>query len=402
MLCSAALLVGDFQVSHWKYRRSLPGVAGQMLVLNVDRAAYINSQADLSDLRVVRGRDEIPYVLEKMSGSRQRQEVSSRVVDQGVTARGNLELTVDVGGGHRHNGIRLATRRTNFRERVGIATADDGRRWTRARDDGYIFDFSQDGRRVSVLYVSYPVSTRRYVRVTVYGWNDPKAVTDCWVTIEGDESPVRDAMASLTAAPLQDPKTQSTVYTWNLGVAGIPYDELSLEVDTPAFERAAVLETSPDGKGWSASGAGVLYRFAKEQSLALDFPESRRQYVRLRIYNRDDRPLAVRAAALSVIRSRVKFKPAGAGSYWLYYGNAEAHAPRYDLRDLLEREAPIPETAIAAGVEERNPDYRENPGQKPWSEQHPEILYITLALAVLGMGTVTVRFLRKAGSQTPQ
>jgi hypothetical protein len=402
VLCCALLLKADFQPSRWKYRRSLLiDAAAQMVALNADRGIYINSQADLADLRVVSGQEEVAYILEKMSGSHQREEVSSRVVDQGVTSLGNLELTVDVGDGHRHNGIRLSTLRTNFRQRVGIATSDDGHRWARARDDGSIFDFSQDDRRVSILYVGYPVSSRRYIRVTVYGWNDPRAVTRCWVTIEESKATVRDAMASLKAEPQQDAKTQSTLYTWDLGVPGIPHDELSLEVDTPAFERAAVVETSRDGRDWSVLGTGVLFRFPKEESLTLDFPESHQQSLRLRIYNRDDRPLVVKTAMLSVIRARVKFKPVGGDSYWLYYGNAEAHAPLYDLRDLLAREAPGPETTLTAGIEERNPTYREKPpSPKPWSEQHPAILYIALALAVVGMGTVTIRFLRKARAES--
>jgi hypothetical protein len=398
VLCCALLLKADFHPSRWKYRRALPiDAAAQTIAFNADRGIYVNSQADLADLRVVSGQDEVAYVLEKMSGSHTREEVSNRVVDQGVTSSGNLEMTVDVGDGHRHNGIRLSTPRTNFRQRVGIATSDDGRRWTRARDDGSIFDFSQDDRKVSVLYVGYPVSSRRYIRVTVYGWNDTKAVTRCWVTIEEKKASVRDAMASLKAEPQQDTKTQSTLYTWDLGVQGIPHDQLTLEVDTPAFDRAALVETSRDGKDWSGLGTGVLSRFSKQQSLTLDFPESHDRYLRLRIYNRDDRPLVLKAATLSVFQTRVKFKPVGGGSHWLYYGNAEAHAPLYDLRDLLAREAPAPETAITPGIEERNPVYREKrPSPKPWSEQHPEILYITLALAVVGMGTVTVRFLRKA------
>jgi hypothetical protein len=247
-----------------------------------------------------------------------------------------------------------------------------------------------------VLYVGYPVSTRRYVRVTIYGWKDPKAVTECRVTIEEDKPPVRDTMASLKPQPVDDSKTQSTVYTWDLGARGIPHDQLLLDVDTPAFQRAAAVESSADGNDWSALGLGVLSKFAGEQSLRLDFPENHQQYLRLRVYNRDDRPLAVKSATLSVIRTRVKFKPT-AGAYALYYGNPEAHAPSYDLRDLLAREAPGPETAITLGAEEPNASYREKPPPtKPWSEQHPGILYVTLALAVAGMGTVTVRFLKKA------
>ena len=211
---------------------------------------------------------------------------------------------------------------------------------------------------------------------------------------------VRDAMASWQPQPVPDPKTQSTLYTWDLGVAGIPHDELTLEVDTPAFERAAVVESSADGKEWSSLGQGVLWRFAKEQSLTLDFLESHQRFFRLRVYNRDDQPLAVKTATLSVIRAGVKFKTGAGGSYWLHFGNANANAPSYDLRDVLAREAPLAEAAIAPGPEEPNPAYREPPPPtRPWSEQHPEILYLTLALAVAGMGFVTVRFLKKVNAE---
>lgn len=396
----ALWLRADFEPSSWKFRRPLSiGQEAPVAVVNIDRGIYINSQPGLADLRVVSGQGEVPYVLERMSGSRQHTEVSSNEpLNQGVTASGDLELTVDVGTGQRHNGIRLATTRVNFRQRVGVATSDDGRAWTRVRDDGYIFDFSQDEQHVSVLEVGYPVSTRRYVRLTVYGWNDPKAVEQAWITLDKNEFPVRDAMATLKADPRQEAKTQSTLYTWDLGVSGLPYDQLSLAVDAPAFERAATVEISQDGKDWRSLANGVLSRFGSEESLTIELPESHDRYLRLRIYNRDDQPIAVKTATLSVVRSHLKFKPAAGASYWLYYGNAEAHAPSYDLRDQLAREGPLPETMILAGPEESSPAYREKPpAPKPWSEQHQGILYITLALAVVSMGVVTVRFLRKAG-----
>jgi Protein of unknown function (DUF3999) len=403
LLWCALLLRADFEPSSWKFRRPLPVEAKvPIAVVNIDRGIYVHSQPGLSDLRVVSGQGELPYVLERMSGSRQRTEVSSnQPLNQGVTASGDLELTVDVGTGQRHNGIRLSTNRANFRQRVGVATSDDGRAWTRVRDDGYIFDFSQDEQHVSVLDVGYPVSSRRYVRLTVYGWNDPKAVGQAWITLDKNEVPVRDVMATLKADPRQDTKTQSTLYSWDLGVSGIPYDQLTLVVGSPAFERAARVETSQDGTDWQRLADGVLSRFEKEESLTVELPESHDRYLRLRIYNRDDQPIAVETATLSVVRSQLKFKPPAGGSYWLYYGNADAHTPSYDLREQMAREGPLPEATISAGPEEPNPAYREKPvPAKPWSEQHQGILYITLALAVVSMGVITVRFLRKAGAES--
>ena len=43
-----------------------------------------------------------------------------------------------------------------------------------------------------------------------------------------------------------------------------------------------------------------------------------------------------------------------------------------------------------------NPGYRPPPPPvKPWSERYPQLLYGTLAVAILVMGYVTVRFLLK-------
>jgi hypothetical protein len=107
----------------------------------------------------------------------------------------------------------------------------------------------------------------------------------------------------------------------------------------------------------------------------------------------------VKTAALSVVRARVKFKPVAGAFYWLYYGNAYAHAPSYDLRDQLAREGPLPEASVLPGAEERNSAYQDKPAPaKPWSEQHPGVLYGTLAVAVVSMGFITVRFLKKAAA----
>jgi len=158
----AVLLKADFQPARWKYRRTLAADPNaQILAFNMERGVYVHARADLGDLRLVHGEDEIPYVLEKMTGLHRYEELSTGLVDQGVTPPGDLEVTVDVGEGHRHNGIRLSTPKTNFRQRVAIETSDDRRRWTRARDDGSIFDFSDDGRRISLLYVGYPKYRKR-------------------------------------------------------------------------------------------------------------------------------------------------------------------------------------------------------------------------------------------------
>ena len=124
-----------------------------------------------------------------------------------------------------------------------------------------------------MLYVSYPESTRPFVRMTIYGWKDPNAVTRCWVTVDENKSSARDTMASLKPEPQQDSKNaEHELYLGPGGVTGVPRNRLALEVDTPAFQhRLRVGDQSTDGNEWYSLGLGVLSKFAQEQSLNLDF-----------------------------------------------------------------------------------------------------------------------------------
>ena len=90
LLWCALLLHADFQPSSWKYRRPLPaGTEAPIEVVNIDRGIYVGAQPGLDDLRIVNGQGEVPYVLERISGSRQRTEVASNEpINQGVTASG--------------------------------------------------------------------------------------------------------------------------------------------------------------------------------------------------------------------------------------------------------------------------------------------------------------------------
>lgn len=402
--CCALLLRAEFIPSNWQYRRPLlVDSSAQEAVFTVDRTIYLHSQPELGDLRIVEehGQEhaEVPYVLETRAGSHKRTESLGDVVNTEVTASGDLELTVDSGGHSRHNGLRITTAKTNFRQKASVSTSDDGRHWTLVRDSAYIFDFHNDGRAVSILDLSYPTSLRRYVRLTVRGWQDPRAITACWLALEEDEAPARDEIASLAVSPTQDEKTQSTVFDWDLGTAGIPYDALTVVVDTPEFQRAAALETSVDQKVWSNLGQGVLSRFRNEQFLKLTFTQNSDRYLRLRIFNRDDRPLTVQAATLSATRRRVKFRHRGKDPYWIYYGNTDAHRPAYDLAEVMEHSPGSNVATLSLGQEERNPAYLPKAQPlKPWSERHPGFLYLTLALAIVTMGAITVCFFKKVSA----
>ena len=402
LLCLAGLLRADFNPSRWQYRRPLiVEQPYQVHAVVIDRTVYAASLPGLDDLRVARGSEEIPYVLETSAGSLEERELRPEILDRSA-GRDGLQLTLDLAGAAKHNRLRVTTALKNFRIRVRIETSEDRRRWAIARDDGYIFDFSQGDRNVSVLTVEYPVSTRRYVRATFFGWTRTDAAASAWLTHYQERPAVWQTVA--TAAPARFEDRNTTVLTFDLGVSA-PHSRMHGQTGAAAVQRACAILSSDNAKDWEFVSQDVFYRFPDEPAPALNFPERHERYLRLRILNGDDRPLQVGSADFQTLERRARFLPTAAGEYALYYGNPKARAPRYDLAAILARSVPAtaPEATIAAGPEQRNPAYRPPQApEKPWSERHPEILWVTLAAAVLGMGYVTVRFLLKVAKAPPQ
>ncbi len=100
-----------------------------------------------------------------------------QMFDQSIVPNVGLEFTVQSRHGGAHNKVVIFTDLKNFRNRVRIETSQDGVRWSVARNDGAIFNFSQDGREFSSTSVEYPVSRRPFLRATIFGWTKNGSVT---------------------------------------------------------------------------------------------------------------------------------------------------------------------------------------------------------------------------------
>jgi hypothetical protein len=400
LLAVQAILALD--TSRWKVQSAVqvPERSAGIAVVKLTREVYVQSRTGLGDLRVARGSEEIPYLMDTRRGAVEFREIAPPVINQSVAPGRGLQLTLDLGSHFKHSRIRVSTAVTNFKQKVRIETGEDGRSWSIARQDGYIFDFSQGDRHMALLTVDYPASTMRYVRVTVYGWMKTDAVRQVWAAYRDELPAERDVMDSVVPERSEDPETKSSLLLIDLKQAGVPYDRVRLESEPAHYYRAAELETSKDGKDWRFAATGTIYQTASELSTGLTFGERHERYLRLRIFNGDDKPIPVKRVVIEVTVRLLKFPlAAGAGPFYLLTGNPDAKVPSYDLAAVLAREAPQPEVRATLLAPADNPGYRPPPPPvKPWSERYPQLLYGTLAVAILVMGYVTVRFLLKVKS----
>jgi uncharacterized protein DUF3999 len=385
LFAAACLLRADFDPRHWQTR--MPIAVKQpapVSAIVLDPSVCRVSRATLHDLRIVRAGIEVPYRFEILSASRRQIEFQPAILNQAAIPNIGVRAVLDLNGHPTHNRLRIATTQRNFKEAVHIETSDDGRNWAMARNDGLIFDITATGRQTSALTVDYPMSTRRYVRVTIPGWRHPAYLASAWLTYVKETEAVRDAVSTLTPRTTEDPKAQTTSLVADIGFQGLVYDRLNLAADSGAFSRSVEISTSRDAKEWSFAGQGVI----SQERVSIDFPDQWNRYVKITIFNRDSAPLKITRVRLSALRRLLQFPSATAGPYWLYSGNPQARQPSYDLASLIPAA-----TAASLGAPQPNPQYR--PPIQPWSDRNPHLLNFVLIAAVAIMGFIAIRSLRK-------
>jgi hypothetical protein len=392
LIAASCLLRADFDVQQWQFRRPIQvKEATAVSEFAADTSVYRDSRAQLRDLRIIHAGSETPYRLQVMSGSHSEVELRPTMLNKVAVPHIGVQAVLDLNGHSQHNRLRIVTGQKNFKEVVRVETSDNGQDWAIVQRDAIIFDISREDRDVSDLTVEYPVSTRRYLRLTIPGWNDPTYLQSAWLTYREDANAVRDVIAALMPVVNEDSKAKTTSLLVDIGFEGLPYDRLEVSMGSGMFFRNVEVFVSNDGKQWSFASSGVILRTAERVQLTIQISEEWSRYVKLVIFNGDDPPLSAGRMILSGLRRVIQFPSTAAGPYWLYSGNAAAKEPSYDFARI----APTTSNARVAvlGKPESNPQYQ-GPAL-PWTDRHSLFLNAVLAGAVAVMGYITWRFLVK-------
>jgi hypothetical protein len=368
---------------------------GPVAEFTVDAALFRESQANLDDLRILRDQIETPYVLTTLSGSRRTLERPATIVNKAWVPGSGVQAVLDLKSHAEHNRLRIGSALHNFKETVRIETSDDAHNWALVLSAGLIFDVQRDDHSVNETTVSYPTSTRRYVRLTIPGWQEPANLDAVWLSAYTENGATRDAVGPFTPAVHEDPKTQASELTIDLGFAGQPIDRIQLAVDPGLFMRTVEIATTNDLQHYYPSAGGVISRTADGEQLALEIGETTNRYLKIFVFNADNAPLHFGAVTLSGIRRVVRFSSAQAGSYFVYVGNPSARPASYDFSRVMPVGASGAPIAATLGASMANPEFKLP--ERPWTDRNPWLLNGTLVVAVFAMGFVTLRMLKKVG-----
>lgn len=397
LLCAQSARVAPDEFP-WRSRLEIKDTSGYATV-RINRAFYERTAANFADLRLFGpSGTESSYLLRDLHPARPDPSVQTQLLDLVRTPKGQIQFILDFGiAPPIHNRIVFDTADPDFRRPVLIESSLDRTTWDLVRTAA-ILRFQQDGQRLESLRVDYPDSARRYLRITVDSWKDPKSL----VSIQAQRSPSPNAedwehLASTTprSTPLGDRK--STRFEFAFPFGSLSETRLVIASPTREFYRSAALSHSGGGKTWTTSGSHILYRVPGAEELAIRAQSVDTTHLRLDVFDADSQPIEISTIHLQAPAREIVFPISGAGSYTFYLGLSGAAAPGYDLEDILVRGAGISPIALAVPSWESNPAYvppAERP--KPFTERFPWLLPSVVVLAVAAMGAAAHRLMRSA------
>jgi hypothetical protein len=388
--------------------RSVPVDAAGRVAVRLHREVYEAARPDLGDLRVLdeTGR-EVPYVVDRAEPSSALSDLRPAVRNRGWRADGAATAVLDFGGRVAKGRLALRLSGDSFRRRVAVEGGEDGTQWTTLVDEAWVFAVPgpEPARYEAVDLPGNDFPLLRVVAHPAPGEAGRPSIEDAWVPgrarVVARDEPLEPRWSGVTEA-----RAGETWLALDLGARHQPFHALELDVGDGRFFREVRVEARRDPRRpgdparWEEVGRGAVYRLehgARRRECLRVEARGRERALRVRVLDRDDRPLQVRAVTVRVPAERLLFEAARPGLFRLTFGDPARPAPSYDLaRTVLDvgawgqaaREAPLgpPRRVATADVDAR-----------PWTERQPALAWAALLAVVLALGALTRGALRRAG-----
>ena len=356
--------------SSFRWERSLAVQSG-LSAFEPDGPMYEHAALGLGDLRILdaQGR-QVPWRPRYVRGDKRLQ--SARVLNAGTQGDAAVAL-LDFGPDRLvRERIQLNVPVEPFVGRAEVAGSDDRKTFTRLSSTA-IYDVRGATRATSAAVV-FPPSDFRYYRIRATGVKEIRGATAEAVAAAG--APVR-RQAEINVRQ----EARRTVIDADVRYRGLRVHELRFASSTPSFDRPVEIEGSMDGRAFFPAGGGRLYRFgdAGETTVPLN---SRYRYLRVRIGNGDDEPLADLRVTLRAYRDYILLAPGFTPPYRVLYGGPGVR-PDYDFAEQPE---PRGRPAVAVlGPERRNEAFEPPADTRSFAERHPLLIQLALGLAAAAL-----------------
>jgi hypothetical protein len=238
-------------------------------------------------------------------------------------------------------------------------------------------------------------SNQRFLRVRIFTAEHQVSIDNVEVlSQESRSAPERSSIPSVFA-PESSMDPSESRWSADLGTSSLPVSEVVFTTAQPEFYRAVRISTSEDKKDWNYRCAGEIYRFREggklKESLRILVPETFARFWRIEIINANDQPLADTHMQFTGFPRQLVFPVQPSHSYRLLYGNLKAAQTQYDFGRVFDHTEKKVLLLAQLGAEELTGNYAD---PRPFTERHPNLLWVALGLAIVLLVYAALRALR--------
>jgi hypothetical protein len=407
-----AAAVPSPEIRYFRYQRPVqntPAQAAQACLI-VDAGLFSRSSPGLADLRVYRNRAETPYLVQTSAPIITSEQVVP-LLNVGVRD-GQTVFDAAMPAG-RYSDLQLKITARDFISTAAVTGSQDQAGKPTSVGSYTIFDLTRQRLgRSTVLHL--PASDFRYLHFRITGPIHPEDLNGISVSQSTGSKPKYVTVAESSQVAL---KGHSSIIEFTIP-AHVPIDRIEIiPFAEPAnFSRAVHVTAQPIREKpaaepveppQSASAYGNILRVhtiqnayhIDEESLSIDPPRAlfnASTNWTVTIENGDDAALKPASVRLLMLERDLCFDAAPGTTYTLYYGDPALSSPRYDYAALF---APQSDAARSvAGPEQPNPEYTPRPDDRPFTEKHPALLWIALALVIAVLGVIALRSAKTQGA----
>lgn len=390
----------DFKLTDWPYFKEIEPLNKEGYVeVTIDKEVYEQTRNKLEDLRIIdEEKNETPFKLLVEQSSTKETTYSPKLFNLSFVPGSHSLFMLDLGErGFFNNRLTINTPSINFRRKVEIEGSDDRKVWYKVKSEGYIFDFSQEYKARHTT-LNYPENHYRYLKVIIWDYNEkPLKITGAKLYRRVVKKAKEVLLATKIIERKEDPELKATQVYLDFGSKGQPNHRIELISPGRNYHRRIEIAGSNDREEWFSLGSGYIFNYDTEKFKTKDrdvsYREGRYQFLKITIFNYDNQPIDINNIKAYGIPRRIFYHYDPTHRYFLYYGNQEAKAPRYDIEQLLPYLTTKGLAVLSLGKEKKNPDYI--PKRGPWTEEKPYLLWGMIIIAILVLAFLILKLTKQ-------
>lgn len=352
------------QTGSYKYQRNISGVTGTWHTLQLPDQLLKNIQPDFGDIRIfgIRGKDtlEVPYLLKQRADRVSNTAVEFKQLNQSTNENGYY-FTFQSPASGIINQISLDFKQANFDWKADLEGSSDNKEWFKILNDYRILSIKNSGTDYQFTALSFPDAKFQYYRVLIKSAVQPVLVS---AKISKTDT-VKGVYKNVGHRPFrisEDAGTKATMIDVPLnGLVPVSYLRINAK-SAFDFYRPVKIEYATDS---FKTDKGIQYNYSdlyEGTITSLEKPEfsfsnTIASRLRITIQNNDNKPLDISSVEIkgNIYELIVRFDDPGF-TYSLYYGNADAGPPSYDI-EKFEQKIPPDLSTVVVGEEQNNPAY---------------------------------------------